>query len=163
MLIHEPIVQLLCLYMAFVYGLLYCVYPESSQSHAVLYISVYITTIPSIFQDVYHDRIGIAGLHYLAFGVGLTGGSQINAMFIDRVYMWLKSRNGGVGKPEFRLRTYQCSILFLSPEQIILLRCSQHRSWTILIPTGLLITGWAAQRHVFWLALDVVCGLKLHA
>jgi len=129
MLIHEPIVQLLCLYMAFVYGLLYCVYPESSQSHAVLYISVYITTIPSIFQDVYHDRIGIAGLHYLAFGVGLTGGSQINAMFIDRVFMWLKSRNGGVGKPEFRLRTYQCSILFLSPEQIILLRCSQHRSW----------------------------------
>ena len=68
--------------------------------------------MPSIFQDVYHDRIGIAGLHYLAFGVGLTGGSHINAMFIDRVYVSLKSRNGGVGKPEFRLRAYQCSAIF---------------------------------------------------
>jgi len=86
--IYEPIVQLLGLYMAFVYGLLY----------------LFITTIPSIFQDVYHERVGIAGLHYLALGVGLTCGSQINARFMDRVYKSLKSRNGGVGRPEFRLR-----------------------------------------------------------
>jgi hypothetical protein len=66
--------------------------------------SVFITTIPSIFQDVYHERVGIAGLHYLALGVGLTCGSQINARFMDRVYKSLKSRNGGVGRPEFRLR-----------------------------------------------------------
>ena len=64
-------------------------------------------TIPSIFQDVYHDRLGIAGLHYLAFGVGLMAGSQINARYMDRVYKYLKSRNGGVGKPEFRLREFQ--------------------------------------------------------
>jgi len=119
MFIHEPIIQLLGLYMAFAYGVLY----------------LYITTMPSIFQDVYHDRIGIAGLHYLAFGVGLTGGSHINAMFIDRVYVWLKSRNGGVGKPEFRL-----------PNII---------PGTIILPTGLLITGWAAQERVFWLVPDV--------
>ncbi|KAI0292739.1 major facilitator superfamily domain-containing protein [Russula brevipes] len=89
--IHEPIVQLLGLYMAFVYGLLY----------------IFITTIPSTFRDVYHDRMGIAGLHYLALGVGLTSASQINAIFMDRIYLSLKSRNGGVGKPEFRLRAFQ--------------------------------------------------------
>ena len=31
---------------------------------------------------------------------------------------------------------------------------------TILLPTGLLITGWAAQRRVFWLVPDVVSGLN---
>ena len=112
MFIHEPIVQLLGLYMAFAYGLLYCMCAGSHQPYVILYVSVYITTMPSIFQGVYHDRIGIAGLHYLAFGVGLVGGSQINAMFIDRVYVSLKSRNGGVGKPEFRLRAYPCSARF---------------------------------------------------
>jgi len=60
--------------------------------------------MPTIFRDVYHERVGIAGLHYLAFGVGLTCGSQINARVLDRMYMYLKSRNGGVGRPEFRLR-----------------------------------------------------------
>ena len=112
MFVHEPIVQLLGLYMAFAYGLLYCMCAGLHQSYVILYVSVFITTMPSIFQDVYHNRIGIAGLHYLAFGVGLVSGSQINAMFIDRVYVSLKSRNGGVGKPEFRLRAYRCSALF---------------------------------------------------
>ena len=78
----------------------------------VLYIPVFITTIPAIFQDVYHQRVGIAGLHYLALGVGLIIGSQLSAIFMDRIYLWLKSRNGGVGKPEFRLREYQCSVFF---------------------------------------------------
>jgi hypothetical protein len=66
--------------------------------------------MPAIFQDVYHQRVGIAGLHYLALGLGLTVGSQFSAIFMDRIYLWLKSRNGGVGKPEFRLREYQYSV-----------------------------------------------------
>ena len=79
-----------------------------------LYIPVFITTIPAIFQDVYHQRVGIAGLHYLALGVGLTVGSQLSALFMDRIYLWLKSRSGGVGKPEFRLREHQCSFSLFS-------------------------------------------------
>ncbi|KAI0254463.1 MFS polyamine transporter [Lactifluus subvellereus] len=117
--IYEPIVQLLGIYMAFVYGLLY----------------IFITTIPSTFQRVYHDGLGTAGLHYLALGVGLTCGSQINARLIDKVYSVLKARNGGVGKPEFRLPT-------IIPG-------------TILLPAGLLITGWTTQNRVFWLVPDV--------
>ena len=31
---------------------------------------------------------------------------------------------------------------------------------TILLPTGLLITGWAAQKRVFWLVTDVVSDLS---
>jgi hypothetical protein len=60
--------------------------------------------MPSIFHGVYGQPDGIAGLHYFALGVGLTGMSQLNARLLDPVYIWLKSRYGGVGRPEFRLR-----------------------------------------------------------
>lgn len=67
---------------------------------------VFLTTIPSIFQGVYGQPVGIAGLHYFALGVGLTGASQINARMLDRIYKYFSDKNGGVGKPEFRLREY---------------------------------------------------------
>lgn len=67
---------------------------------------VFLTTMPSIFEGVYQQRVGIAGLHYIALGVGLTGASQINARFMDKIYIALKKRNGGKGAPEFRLRTF---------------------------------------------------------
>lgn len=36
--------------------------------------------------------------------VGLFSASQINARLLDRVYIYFKNRNGGIGEPEFRLR-----------------------------------------------------------
>ena len=65
---------------------------------------MFLTTITGIFRGVYHETVGIAGLHYIALGLGLTGVSQINAQLIDRLYKYLSAKNGGVGKPEFRLR-----------------------------------------------------------
>ena len=73
---------------------------------------MFLTTIPSIFGGVYHERISIAGLHYLALGIGLYSASQINAMFMDRIYLYFKGRNDGVGEPEFRFREFQ---VFLFP------------------------------------------------
>ena len=65
---------------------------------------VFLTTRTSIFTKTYNESVGIAGLHFLAIGIGLFSASQINARFIDRIYVYLKGRNGGVGEPEFRLR-----------------------------------------------------------
>ena len=65
---------------------------------------VFLTTMPAIFGDVYGQAPGIAGLHYLALGIGLSGASQINARLLDRVYKYFKEKNGGEGKPEYRLR-----------------------------------------------------------
>jgi len=79
--------------------------------------------------------VGIAGFHYLALGAGLVIGSQTNARLMDRVYKVLKARYGGVGRPEFRL-----------PNIV---------PGTILLPIGLLITGWTTQNHVFWLVPDI--------
>ena len=65
---------------------------------------VFLTTIPTIFSEIYHESRGIGGLHYIALGLGLSISSQINARMMDRVYIHFKKRNGNVGEPEFRLR-----------------------------------------------------------
>ena len=110
--LREPIIQLLGCHMAFVYGTLYRMYlAPNSILPSITEIfhespSVFLTTIPSIFEGIYHQSVGIAGLHYIALGLGLSVTAQINARFIDGAYKHLCKRNGGVGKPEFRLRTY---------------------------------------------------------
>ena len=73
--------------MAFTYGINYLV----------------LTTIPGIFLGVYKENVGIAGLNYIALGIGFTGTSQIAARQVDQIYAALKAKNGGEGKPEYRL------------------------------------------------------------
>ncbi|CCM02926.1 uncharacterized protein FIBRA_05040 [Fibroporia radiculosa] len=116
---REPIIQLFGVYMAFVYGTLY----------------LYLTTIGGIFEGIYHEDVGISGLNYIALGIGLSGVSQINARMIDKIYKYLCDRNGGVGRPEFRL-----------PPMI---------PGTILLPIGLFITGWTAEAHTHWIGPDI--------
>jgi hypothetical protein len=116
---REPIMQLLGVYMAFIYGLIY----------------LFLTTMPSIFGRVYHEKPGIAGLHYLAIGVGLSGASQVNARMLDKVYVYFQKKNGGAGRPEFRL-----------PSMV---------PGTIFLPLGLLMTGWTVEKHVFWFVPDI--------
>ncbi|PPQ92011.1 hypothetical protein CVT25_004868 [Psilocybe cyanescens] len=116
---HEAIVQILGIYMAFVYGLFY----------------LFLTTIPSIFNNIYHESSGIGGLNYLALGLGLFITSQVNGHYMDRIYGYLKNRNDGVGEPEFRLPT-------LVPG-------------SLLLPLGLLLSGWGAEHKLHWVVVDI--------
>ncbi|KAF8624243.1 hypothetical protein AX15_005973 [Amanita polypyramis BW_CC] len=119
MLALEPIIQLIALYMAFVYGLLY----------------IFLTSLPSIFLNVYHESVGISGLNYISLGIGVTLTSQLNAQVLDRVYIYLKNKNGGAGEPEYRLPS-----IFVG---------------SVLIPIGLFLSGWAAQAGIHWIATDI--------
>lgn len=67
--------------------------------------------------------------------MGLTGGSQINARALDRLYKYLKEKNGGMQKPEYRL-----------PPMI---------PASIMLPIGLFIAGWTAQYQTHWIAPDI--------
>ncbi|KAJ7490621.1 MFS polyamine transporter [Mycena latifolia] len=116
---HEPIVQLLGIYMAFIYGIFY----------------LFLTSMPLMFQGTYGESVGISGLNYLALGIGVTGASQINARLMDTIYKYLKEKNGGPGEPEYRL-----------PSMV---------PGTILLPAGLLMTGWGVQAHVHWIVPDI--------
>lgn len=93
--------------MAFVYGTLYrkslaCI---RSRHELTRFNLVFLTTLPGIFEGTYHERVGIAGLNYFALGIGLTGASQVNARVMDRIYIYFTKKNGGKGRPEYRLRT----------------------------------------------------------
>ncbi|KAI0315926.1 MFS polyamine transporter [Amylostereum chailletii] len=101
--IHEPIIQLFGIYMAFIYGTYY----------------LFLTTIPGIFEGVHHESIGIAGLNYLSLGVGMMIAAQVNAQFVDKIYATLKARYGGVNKPEFRLPFIVLGTTFLPAGMLI--------------------------------------------
>ncbi|KAJ3917217.1 MFS polyamine transporter [Lentinula edodes] len=119
MFIREPILQLLGVYMAFIYGIFY----------------VFITTIPGIFTIIYGESIGIMGLNYFALGLGMVFASWMNSRTMDKIYMYFKTRNNGIGEPEYRVPTIVPASIF--------------------VPVGIFMTGWAAQAHVHWFVVDM--------
>ncbi|KAF5368992.1 hypothetical protein D9758_002844 [Tetrapyrgos nigripes] len=116
---REPIIQLLGAYMSLMYGVFY----------------LFITTMPGIFQNVYHESTGIGGLNFIALGSGMCFASFVNSRTMDKIYRYYKDRNGGVGEPEFRVPT-------MVPA-------------SIAFPLGILMSGWGAQHHVHWIVVDV--------
>jgi hypothetical protein len=87
MLLFSPIVFLLSLYMAIVYGYLYLLF----------------TTISGVFETTYHFSQGSVGLTFLGLGIGMFLGLFVSGATSDLGVKILKKRNGGVYKPEFRL------------------------------------------------------------
>ena len=119
LLATQPIVQVLALYMAYIYGLMYLV----------------LATFPVLWTERYHESVGIGGLNYISMGVGFFLGTQISAPLNDGLYRRLRHKNGGVGKPEFRI-----------PLMI---------PGSILIPTGLFIYGWTAYYRTHWIGPNI--------
>jgi multidrug resistance protein len=87
MLLTQPIVQLLALYMALLYGIMF------------LFIFAY----PRLWTGSYNQSIRIGSLNYISVGIGLILGVNVAGQLGDRIYMRLTARNNGVAKPEFRL------------------------------------------------------------
>ncbi|TVY33612.1 Efflux pump [Lachnellula subtilissima] len=82
----SPIVLLLSIYMAFVYGILYLL----------------LTTLTQVFTQTYGFSRGIAGLSYLGLGIGMIVGLVGFSLTSDRRMQRLAAGNGGVMKPEYR-------------------------------------------------------------
>ncbi|KAK5124307.1 hypothetical protein LTR85_002010 [Meristemomyces frigidus] len=89
MMSTQPIIQVLALYIAYVYGLTYLV----------------LSTFPELWTspEYYNESIGIGGLNYISLGLGYFLGTQITAPINDRIYRRLRTRNDGVGRSEFRI------------------------------------------------------------
>ncbi|KAI5805392.1 major facilitator superfamily domain-containing protein [Peziza echinospora] len=115
MLVTNPALFLLGLFMAFVYGFLYLMF----------------VTFPTLFQGVYSETSGMAGLNYLGPGVGFFLGIGIFTPLMQMNYKRLTEANGGVAKPEFRL-----PVIFFG---------------AVLIPGGLFWYGWSAEYHIHWI------------
>lgn len=83
----QPIVQVLAVYVAYLYGITYLV----------------LSTFPLLWENQYQESVGIGGLNYISQGIGLFLGTQICAPANDRIYRRLKKKNDNVGHPEFRI------------------------------------------------------------
>lgn len=86
MLFLSPIVFLLSLHVAVVYGYLYLLF----------------TTMTTVFQSQYGFSQGSVGLAYLGIGVGSMLGLAVLGSVSDRLFGYL-TRKHGVKKPEYRL------------------------------------------------------------
>ncbi|TVY31977.1 Efflux pump [Lachnellula occidentalis] len=82
----SPIVLLLSIYMAFVYGILYLL----------------LTTLTQVFTETYGFSRGISGLSYLGLGIGMIIGLVGFSLTSDKRMQRLAAGNGGVMKPEYR-------------------------------------------------------------
>ncbi|KAK3683201.1 hypothetical protein LTR37_020464 [Vermiconidia calcicola] len=89
LILTQPIVQVLSLYIGFVYGVLYLV----------------LSTFPILWNSpaFYGQEPAIAGLNYISLGLGFFLGTQIAAKTADRIYKGLKAKKGDVGRSEFRV------------------------------------------------------------
>lgn len=87
LLFRSPIVLMLAVYIATVYGCLYLLF----------------TTVTKVFQNTYHWSVQISGLSYLGLGVGFMSGQVLFGMLSDKIILRLKDRNQGVFEPEMRL------------------------------------------------------------
>jgi multidrug resistance protein len=88
LLFTQPIVQILALYIGYVYGVMYLV----------------LASFPMLWRDQYGIiRPSISGLNYISLGVGFFIGTQIAAFSADKIYKSLKAKHSGVGRSEFRV------------------------------------------------------------
>ncbi len=146
------------MYSAIVYGVFYRPYscpPDFSaltRRHPVT-----LTTIPAIVKVVYHEDVGVAARQYIALGLGLWIASQVNARYMDEIYLYLREKNSGVGRPEFRAR--ECLPTCPYKETKFDLRVAAMVPGSVIFPIGMLISDWCADQGVHWVGTDI--GLAL--
>ncbi|KAF2214250.1 hypothetical protein CERZMDRAFT_37787 [Cercospora zeae-maydis SCOH1-5] len=87
LLFTQPIVQVLAIYIGYVYGVLYLV----------------LASFPNVWRTQYHMSVSMGGLNYISLGLGFLIGTQIAAKFADRIYKRLKAKNNDIGRSEFRV------------------------------------------------------------
>ena len=90
LILTQVVIQVLALYMAFIYGTMYLV----------------LTTFPGLWVNQYNESIAISGLNFISMGLGFYIGAQSAARANDLIYARLKARSKDQkGQPEFRIPT----------------------------------------------------------
>ena len=112
LLFTQPILQILALYMMYLYGLMYLV----------------LSTFPALWRS-YGEGVGLGGLNYIALGVGFFLGAQVCAPLQDRIYARLKARyRVAVGRPEFRVPMMIPGALCVPTGLLVYGWCAQMRT-----------------------------------
>ncbi|KAI0832553.1 multidrug resistance protein 4 [Trametes gibbosa] len=123
LLTRSIICFLLSAYMALMYGIYYLMF----------------AVFPDVFTGIYGFSIGIGGLAYIGLGVGFFLATLFGAYFADQVYAHLVKKNGGIGKPEFRIPALVFGSFF--------------------VPIGIFWYGWSAQARIHWIMPIIGTGI----
>lgn len=84
LLATHSIIQIIALYLAYNFGMIYIV----------------LGTLPTLWTESYHQSIATSGLNFISLIIGLTIGSQCGAWFTDRLWRCFQKR--GAVAPENR-------------------------------------------------------------
>ena len=126
----EPIVQILAVFMLYLYGLMYLV----------------VTTFSTLWREHYHESLSITGLNYISLSIGFIAAAQIGAPLNDRIYKRLKEGHAGLRSAERNTGFPEYRIPLMVPA-------------SLLVPVGLVWYGWSAQHHLHWVMPNVGAGL----
>lgn len=119
LLFTQPILQCLATYQLYNYGVIYLV----------------LTTFPTIWTNIYHQSAAVGSLNYISIGLGFLLASLFAGSLNDRIYIHLKQKNSGIGRPEFRI-----PLMFPA---------------SFLVVSGLFIYGWTVHFHLNWILPNI--------
>ncbi|KAI0123394.1 major facilitator superfamily transporter [Xylariales sp. AK1849] len=123
LLLTQPILQVVAIFLAYNFGILYIV----------------LSTFATLWIERYGQSVAQSGLHYIALVVGYTIAAQVGGRVMDRLWKHLKARYGEDSAPEYR-------VPLMVPG-------------AVLIPLGLFMYGWAAERQFHWIVPDIGIGI----
>jgi multidrug resistance protein len=139
MLATQPIIQIIALYMALLYGTMF------------LFLFMY----PTLWVRRYGQSVRVGSLNYISAALGFVIGVQskshsstdvplltaiVAGHLNDRVYAALKARSSNnMGRPEFRVPMMAVG--------------------TFLVPVGLLWWGWSGETHLHWIMPNIGCSI----
>lgn len=138
LLATHSIIQIIALYLAYNFGMIYIV----------------LGTFPSLWTERYHQSVATSGLNFISLIIGLTIGSQGGAWFTDRLWRYFE-KHGAVA-PENRV-LLMLPGAFFAPIGLFCYEWSAqaHTHW-IVSDLGIAIFGTGTQLGVQCLQADIV-------
>ncbi|KAK1635601.1 polyamine transporter 1 [Colletotrichum phormii] len=94
------------------------------------YMYLFFTTFAMVFMGQYGFSASFSGLTFMGVGIGTVFGTTLVSIWSDRIAATLLLKEG-VRRPEFRLPLMAYSVP--------------------MIPVGLVLYGWSAEKSIFWL------------
>ncbi|ODV79947.1 MFS general substrate transporter [Suhomyces tanzawaensis NRRL Y-17324] len=126
MLILEPIVLVMSVYIAFVFAVLFG----------------FFEAFPIIFNGVYHMKQGVSGLPFIGVGLGLVSGVFFYVL-MDKFYYFKKNPDGTRGNFD-----ENGNMIWDPPEKKLLI----GKIGAVCLPISLFWLGWTGRKEVHWMS-----------
>ncbi|GAM85511.1 hypothetical protein ANO11243_035180 [Dothideomycetidae sp. 11243] len=129
LLLFHPIIQVISVLEAFLYGLLY----------------IGLSTFANLWTQRYNESVATSGLHYFAFAIGELAAAEIGAPIMDVVFRRLKAKHNGQIQPEYRIPLLLPGLVITPIGYLIYGWTAQARAPWQVVDLGVLILAFGLQ------------------